>query len=61
MSDEQALGVHVRNLREQRAMPLKQLSEAAGVSESFVSQVEREVTNPSVASPAIASPRRSGS
>jgi transcriptional regulator with XRE-family HTH domain len=44
------LGRTVRRLREERALSLKQLAERALVSESFVSQVERGVANPSVAS-----------
>jgi transcriptional regulator with XRE-family HTH domain len=48
--EEQRLGLRVRNLREARGLSLKQLAKAAEVSESFVSQVERGVANPSVAS-----------
>jgi transcriptional regulator with XRE-family HTH domain len=49
-NNEQWLGRAVRRLREDRGLSLKQLAERAGVSESFVSQVERGVANPSVAS-----------
>lgn len=50
MSDEIGLGRKVRELRETRGLSLKALAAEAGVSESFVSQVERGVANPSVAS-----------
>ncbi|MEA2451508.1 MAG: hypothetical protein QOG04_218 [Actinomycetota bacterium] len=50
MPEELDLGRKVRELREARGLSLKALAEAAGVSESFVSQVERGVANPSVAS-----------
>ena len=50
MSDELDLGRKVRALREARGLSLKALAGQAGVSESFVSQVERGVANPSVAS-----------
>lgn len=50
MADESALGAQVRSLRESRGLSLKSLAQKAGVSESFVSQVERGVANPSVAS-----------
>jgi transcriptional regulator with XRE-family HTH domain len=49
-ADEQRLGRAVRALREERALSLKVLAERAQVSESFISQVERGVANPSVAS-----------
>lgn len=48
--DEMDLGRKVRSLRESRGLSLKLLAERAGVSESFVSQIERGVANPSVAS-----------
>jgi transcriptional regulator with XRE-family HTH domain len=44
------LGRKVRSLREARGLSLKALATRAGVSESFVSQIERGVANPSVAS-----------
>lgn len=37
-------------MREARGLPLRAVAESAGVSESFMSQVERGVANPSVAS-----------
>jgi transcriptional regulator with XRE-family HTH domain len=50
VSDESTLGRRVRTLREARRLSLRQLAEGANVSESFLSQVERGVANPSVAS-----------
>jgi transcriptional regulator with XRE-family HTH domain len=50
MSQEHDLGQKIRQLREGRGLSLKALAGAAEVSVSFVSQVERGVTNPSVAS-----------
>jgi transcriptional regulator with XRE-family HTH domain len=40
----------IRALREERGLPLSRLAAAVGVSESFLSQVERGVASPSVAS-----------
>ena len=48
--EELRLGQGVRRLREERSLSLKKLAERASVSESFISQVERGVANPSVAS-----------
>jgi transcriptional regulator with XRE-family HTH domain len=48
--DESVLGRTVRSLREERGMALRELADLAGVSSSFVSQVERGIANPSVAS-----------
>lgn len=47
---EPQLGGRVRSLREQRGLSLRDMATRAGVSESFVSQVERGAANPSVAS-----------
>ena len=47
---EERLGQKIRALREVRGLSLKALATEAGVSVSFVSQVERGVANPSVAS-----------
>ena len=46
---ELELGRRIRELREQRGAALRAVAEAAGVSESFLSQVERGVASPSVA------------
>jgi transcriptional regulator with XRE-family HTH domain len=50
VTEEADLGRKVRELRDTRGLSLKSLADRAGVSESFVSQVERGVANPSVAS-----------
>ena len=47
---EMDMGRKVRSLRESAGLSLKDLAQQAGVSESFVSQIERGVANPSVAS-----------
>ena len=47
---ELQLGPRIRALRQARKVTLRELSERAGVTESFLSQVEREVTSPSIAS-----------
>jgi transcriptional regulator with XRE-family HTH domain len=44
-----SLGTRLREVRRQRGITLKQVAEAVGVTESFVSQVERGTANPSVA------------
>ena len=48
--EEFVLGRTVRQLREDRGMAMRELADRAGVSSSFVSQIERGVANPSVAS-----------
>jgi transcriptional regulator with XRE-family HTH domain len=47
---ELQLGPRIRSLRQARRITLRELAERAGVTESFLSQVEREVTSPSIAS-----------
>jgi transcriptional regulator with XRE-family HTH domain len=47
---ELQLGPRIRSLRLARQETLRELAERAGVTESFLSQVEREVTSPSIAS-----------
>jgi transcriptional regulator with XRE-family HTH domain len=49
-SPELQLGPRIRALRQARNVTLRELAERAGVTESFLSQVEREVTSPSIAS-----------
>jgi transcriptional regulator with XRE-family HTH domain len=44
------LGQRIREVRRKKSMTLREAAEAAGVSESFLSQVERGLANPSVAS-----------
>jgi transcriptional regulator with XRE-family HTH domain len=43
------LGARIRSLRQARRLTLRDVSERAGVTESFLSQVERDVTSPSIA------------
>ncbi|HLZ94551.1 MAG TPA: XRE family transcriptional regulator [Candidatus Dormibacteraeota bacterium] len=45
-----SLGERIRSLRETRSLSLKQLADATGLTQSFLSQVERDLTSPSVAS-----------
>jgi len=49
-SAELQLGPRIRALRQARNVTLRELAARAGVTESFLSQVEREVTSPSIAS-----------
>lgn len=49
MVNELQLGPRIRSLRQARHLTLRDVSERAGVSESFLSQVERDVTSPSIA------------
>ena len=44
-----ALGTRIRTIRRARRLTLRELSDRAGVTESFLSQVEREVATPSIA------------
>ncbi len=44
-----ALGARIRAIRRARRQTLRQLADRAGVTESFLSQVEREVASPSIA------------
>ena len=44
------LGPRLRRLRTARALTLRELAARAGVTESFLSQVERGVATPSIAS-----------
>jgi transcriptional regulator with XRE-family HTH domain len=48
--DDRELGRRIRSLREEKGLSLRAVAEGAGVSESFLSQVERSVASPSVAS-----------
>jgi transcriptional regulator with XRE-family HTH domain len=49
-ADQDELGAHVRTWRVRRRWTLRQLSEATGLSESFLSQFERGLTQASIAS-----------
>jgi transcriptional regulator with XRE-family HTH domain len=46
---ELQLGVRIRAVRQARRLTLRDVAERAGVTESFLSQVERDVTSPSIA------------
>jgi transcriptional regulator with XRE-family HTH domain len=50
VATELQLGPRIRALRQARHVTLRELAGRAGVTESFLSQVEREVTSPSIAS-----------
>ena len=49
MTTELQLGPRIRALRQARRLTLRDVAERAGVTESFLSQVERDVTSPSIA------------
>ncbi|HYH93807.1 MAG TPA: cupin domain-containing protein [Candidatus Saccharimonadales bacterium] len=49
MTTDLQLGSRIRGLRQGRQMTLRDVAERAGVTESFLSQVERDVTSPSIA------------
>jgi transcriptional regulator with XRE-family HTH domain len=46
---ELQLGATIRSLRQARRLTLRQVAERVGVTESFLSQVERDVASPSIA------------
>jgi transcriptional regulator with XRE-family HTH domain len=48
-SSAQTLGQRIREVRRRNNVTLRELAEEVGVTESFVSQVERGVANPSMA------------
>src|SRR5258708_35902526 len=48
--NEPDLGTTIRRLREARQLSLKEVAERSGLTPSFLSQVERNLTSPSVAS-----------
>ena len=49
METELGLGPRIRALRQSRRLTLRVVAERAGVTESFLSQVERDKTSPSIA------------
>lgn len=49
-AEDKILGQKMREIRNGKKIPLKRVAEKAGVSESFISQVERGIVSPSVAS-----------
>ncbi len=48
--NEPDLGMTIRRLRESRQLSLKEVAARSGLTQSFLSQVERNLTSPSVAS-----------
>jgi transcriptional regulator with XRE-family HTH domain len=48
-ADETLIGRSLREARHRRGMTLKAVAELAGVTESFLSQVERDIASPSIA------------
>ena len=48
--EQRSLGIRLRTLRKGKRRSLKEIADAAQVSESFLSQVERGLTSPSIAS-----------
>jgi transcriptional regulator with XRE-family HTH domain len=49
LATELQLGARIRVLRQARHLTLRDVAERSGVTESFLSQVERDVTSPSIA------------
>src|SRR5438477_4643360 len=49
-ANEADLGLTIRRLREIRQLSLKEVAARSGLTQSFLSQVERNLTSPSVAS-----------
>jgi transcriptional regulator with XRE-family HTH domain len=49
LSTDLQLGPRIRTLRQARRLTLRDVADRAGVTESFLSQVERDVTSPSIA------------
>lgn len=43
------IGASLRRARQRRELTLRQVADAAGVTESFLSQVERDIASPSIA------------
>lgn len=46
---EPMIGASLRGVRRRRGLTLRQVAAAAGVTESFLSQVERDIASPSIA------------
>ncbi|GAA2000755.1 helix-turn-helix domain-containing protein [Microbacterium ulmi] len=49
-SPRSAIGARLRALRQSRQMTIEQVAESAGITKSFLSRVERDMTSPSVTS-----------
>ena len=47
--DEYQIGAGLRRARQRKGLTLREVADAAGVTESFLSQVERDVASPSIA------------
>lgn len=50
LADEPDVGLTIKRLRDERHLTLKELAARSGLTQSFLSQVERSLTSPSVAS-----------
>ena len=50
------LGEHVRNIRKKRGITLKELAEKTGLSIGYISQIERNLTAPSLSTLVRAAP-----
>jgi transcriptional regulator with XRE-family HTH domain len=50
LAEEPEVGGTIRRLREERRLSLKEVAARSGLTQSFLSQVERDLTSPSVAS-----------
>lgn len=50
LAQEPDIGATIHRLREERHLSLKEVAERSGLTQSFLSQVERDLTSPSVAS-----------
>jgi transcriptional regulator with XRE-family HTH domain len=50
VAEEPEVGMTIRRLREERHLSLKEMAGRSGLTQSFLSQVERGLTSPSVAS-----------
>jgi len=48
--DEMELGDKIRSLRQKQKISIENLSEMSGLSKGLISQIERDITGPSVAS-----------
>lgn len=49
-SPRSAIGARLRALRQARQMTIEQVAESVGITKSFLSRVERDITSPSVSS-----------
>ena len=49
MEQPDGIGATLRTVRRQRGLTLREVASASGVTESFLSQVERDLASPSIA------------